>query len=266
MHAGDGAEVRLERRDPSGWHTVAAATARSVAAGRADTGPDGEATGDETADATATLRVPPQPGDAAYRVALGASRAPADTTSTGTTTSADATSAEFSIFPSDHRRHAEDLARAGAAVREYCPQTPIYIDSPEVQSGAVLGKARSQWSWVGDRASWTQSIQLRSGLDPATLRHTALHECAHIVQVRPLVDGAAAYARSRDRAAAAYPAEEGEPGEQQADCMAFVVTHRTAEMYYRRTCSAAQVADAARMWERYGTGRWSPTLRWTWRP
>ena len=228
-----GPTVRLERRDRRGWTTVATTTAETT---------------------TVRLPVPSRAGVATYRVVLAPVGA-------GTVR----TSPELTIFQSDTVAHAEYVARARAAVRAFCPLTPIYVDSPDVRSGSTVGKARSSWSWADGQASWTQSIRLRSGLADAILEHTALHECAHVVQVRPLVDGERAYDASTARTERRYARGAAEPGELQADCMASVVTGRPSVMYYARTCSARQRADARDMWREHGSHRQSPVLSWAWK-
>jgi hypothetical protein len=227
-----GPTLRLERRDGGRWTPVA----------------------EEVAETTAVaLPVPSRAGDATYRVVLDPG--------TGTVR----TSPELTIFQSDSQEHAAYVARARAAVRDFCPLTPIYVDSPDVRSGQTVGKARSSWAWADGQARWTQSIRLRSGLPDAVLEHTALHECAHVVQVRPLVDGESAYEESTASAERLYARGPAEPGELQADCMASVITGRTAVMYYARTCTARQKADARAMWRDYGSVRQSPSLTWAWK-
>lgn len=228
-----GPTLRLERRDREGWTMVATTTAEAT---------------------TVRLPVPSRAGDATYRVVLTPDGA-------GTVR----TSPDLAIFQSDTGAHAAYVARARAAVRAFCPLTPIYVNSPDVRSGQTVGKAHSAWTWTDGRASWTQSIRLRSGLPDTVLEHTALHECAHVVQVRPLVDGESAYAESVARTERLYARGPAEPGELQADCMASLITGRTAVMYYARTCSARQRADARAMWREYGNVRQSPVLSWAWK-
>ena len=228
-----GPTVQLERRGDAGWVAVAEATAETT---------------------TVALPVPSRAGDATYRVVLVP-------TGAGTVR----TSPDLTIFQSDAVVHAAYVARARDAVQAYCPLTPIYVNSPDVRSGSTVGKARSSWSWADGQASWTQSIRLRSGLPDDLLEHTALHECAHVVQVRPLVDGERAYEASTARTERRYARGPAEPSELQADCMASVVTGRPSVMYYARTCTARQRADARDMWREHGSHRQSPALSWAWK-
>lgn len=235
--AAAGHSLRLERRSQGTWTTVAEVVL-------ADT---------DVAATSVSLPVPSRADDATYRVVL---------TPEGPGTVR--TSPELSIFQSDAEAHAAYVARARDAVRAYCPLTPVYVDSPDVRSGTTVGKARSSWAWADGSARWEQSIQLRSGLAERVLEHTALHECAHIVQVRPLLDGLQAYEASTARGARLYGAGGLDPGEHQADCMASVITGRTADMFYARECSSRQRADARRMWREYGDVGQSPSLTWAW--
>lgn len=234
--AAAGYRLRLERGSHDAWATVAEVVL-------ADT---------DDAATSVPLPVPSHAGDATYRVVL---------TPDGPGTVR--TSPELSIFQSDAEAHAAYVARARHAVHAYCPLTPVYVDSPDVRSGTTVGKARSSWSWADGSARWEQSIQLRSGLTDQVLEHTALHECAHIVQVRPLLDGMDAYEASTARAARLY-AGRLDPGEHQADCMASVMTGRTSDMFYARECSSRQRADARRMWREHGDVGQLPSLTWAW--
>ena len=97
--------------------------------------------------------------------------------------------------------------------------------------------------------------------DPVTVTHelksVALHECAHILQFRTVVDG-----RRDAEVAASNRLFPGTGVEGQADCMSFHLTRDKRYFGYVRGCSKAQLADASRMWRAYGKKYQAADYRW----
>ena len=111
------------------------------------------------------------------------------------------------------------IATARRYKAAFCPQTPIYIDTPTFArpGNNVVGHASYWHEWGADgKQTLTTYIELRSGMTGTQLRHIAVHECAHIVQYRAYVTGRFdienSYALQRFGAAGR---------EAQADCMAY---------------------------------------------
>jgi len=251
-----GQRVRLEQFDSRRWRAVSSRKApRSGAA------------------AWVRLPLPARAGNVRYRVVLvagGASR-PVTARSAGASARKAGPSARaFSVFQSDARKHARYVAQARAYVRQYCPSTPIFVDSPSIGPRAagvatttVVGPFAPAGSRKVTRMRWEQSIELRSGMSTTQLRHAAFHECAHIVQARAQVSGRKAAATRLRLTEKRYGASGSAARERQADCMASVMTGSRRHMYYLRSCTRAQLADARAMWRTYGGKRQSPTLTWT---
>jgi hypothetical protein len=101
-------------------------------------------------------------------------------------------------------------------------------------------------------------IELRSGLTGTSLRHTALHECGHVIQYRAYVEN-----RRDIEVANAQRLYPGTGVEGQADCMAYYYVRSARDLAYLRSCSAAQLTDASRMWRAYGSKYQSPNYTWT---
>jgi len=90
------------------------------------------------------------------------------------------------------------------------------------------------------------------------LQHTAVHECAHVVQARTAVLGR--YAVEEQRALQAFP-RVGFEG--QADCMALQYSHAPQHLYYVSSCSAGQLSEATRMWQALGRKYQANPYRWS---
>jgi len=227
-----GQQVDLQRRSGSSWRTVERAAAPRSGS-----------------SATVRLAVPARAGSTSYRVVVRAT--PWTTTATTKT---------FSIHQTDTARFGGYIAEARRYMARYCPSTPISVDTPSVagagQSGRI-GRAYASWSWGDGGGSLSTRIELRSGLTGDQLRHTALHECAHVVQYRAVVDGRRD--AEEQRAWQLYPAV-GTEG--QADCMAYLHVRAARPLYYVTGCSAAQLRDAERMWQTYGGKYQAATYRW----
>lgn len=153
--------------------------------------------------------------------------------------------------PAPAPAHSSYLARASSYMRPWCPGVPISLDTKAVKTGNTVGMARTLLSWQGDWFSWKQSIELRSGLNEATLKHTALHECAHIVQFRLYTEGLGAYEEFMDANERTF----GRPTDERlADCMAALKTGDPSRMgYMNAPCTPEQNRVAAQLWRDYGT-------------
>lgn len=233
-----GQTLTLQRREGGAWRTASSARAPRSAA------------------ATVELDVPVATGSHDYRVVMA--RSPYNLRSV---------TERFSIFQSDAEEHRDYVARARTFVADLCPSTPIYVDSPAVTDGDTVGMAWTSWRWTsgGGRTEWTwsQTIELRSGLTDVLLEHTVLHECAHVVQVRPLREGQDVYDTSVAATEAVFADGDAAPHEQQADCMASAVTGETAYNYYASSCAGERAESAEALWERYGRRYQDPELTWT---
>ena len=236
-------KVSLQRKDSGKWRTVS--TTRAPRTGTS---------------ATVKLKVPAKAGYRAYRVVLGKSKYNKTTASK-----------TFKFFQSDAKKHAKYIAKARKYVKRYCPSTPIYIDSPSVKNSWAIGMAWTTWRWKSrwtGRAfaydwSWTQTIELASGLTDAQLRHTALHECAHIVQARPIGKSQATYDHSVRAEQKIFRTGWAASNEQQADCMAAFITGSTKYNYYTTDCGGSRAKNAKSMWKKWGTKYQSPERKWT---
>ena len=91
----------------------------------------------------------------------------------------------------------------------------------------------------------------------AQLKSVALHECAHVLQYRTVVDG-----RRDAEVAAAVRLYPGTGVEGQADCMAFHLARDKRYFGYVRGCTKAQLTDASRMWRAYGKKYQAADYRW----
>jgi hypothetical protein len=161
-------------------------------------------------------------------------------------------SASFTMHQTDGVKHRSYIAAARRYMARFCPSNPISIDTKYVQGTGqwgVIGYAVSHDSSSGDRSSGRieTRIDLRSGLPPAQLRHTALHECAHALQNRAYVEGKQDAERAHARKLWPRVGVEGE-----ADCMAYYLTRKAYWLGYVRSCTSTQLADAKRMWRTYG--------------
>ena len=228
----NGQQVELQRRAGSRWVTVGRATVPRL---------------DESV--ALDVRVPTRAGNATYRLVNRA-----------TTWSTRSVSPRFLVHQTDSRRYSGYIAEARRHIARYCPKTPIYVDIPEVE-GSGTGTIGLAWgSWYGDQASggWLRTaLAQRSGLRGKELEHTALHECAHIVQYRAGVEDK--YYLERDRAWRLWP-RVGHEG--QADCMAHHFS-RVERMYYvPRGCSPRQMDSSRRMWRTYGPKYQAAFYRW----
>lgn len=236
-------KVSLQRKDSGKWRTVY--TTRAPRAG---------------ASATVKLKVPAKAGTRAYRVVLSKS-----------SYNKTITSKSFKFFQSDSKKHAKYIAKARKYMKKYCPTTPIYIDSPNVKDSWAIGMAWTKWSgvsrWTGTRWvydwQWTQTIELASGQDDGQLRHTAIHECAHIIQARPIGKSQASYDSSVKTTNKVFKAGSAAPQEQQADCMASAITGSTYYNYYTDSCTGSRAKNAKSMWKKWGLKYQDPEYKWT---
>jgi hypothetical protein len=148
------------------------------------------------------------------------------------------------------------LGKAQYYMKNYCPSTPLTATlNPE---GSLAGLATTRWSvwreWdytgrITATYSWSQKIDLRTGMPDDVLKAVALHECGHIVQYRQLVKGQAAFEAKLTATDKIY---NGNGIEKQADCMAAVVLGTMKYAYYTKSCNAAQRSAAAALWRDYG--------------
>ncbi len=205
---------------------------------------------------TVKLRVPAKAGAYKYRVVMSKSSA-----------NKRIVSKKVRVFQSDYAKHKRYIAQARAHMKRWCPSTPIFIDTPNVRAGEwAAGMAWTRWSFKSSsKASWKQTIELRSGLTGASLKHIAIHECAHIVQARPIVKSITTYEKTTARAAKVFRKGAAEPQEQQADCMAYAITRDKSQMVYTKSCSGTRLKNAKSMWKGYGTKHQNPSLTWRWR-
>lgn len=238
-----GQKLALQRKDSGKWRTVS--TTRAPRTGTS---------------ATVRLKVPAKAGYRAYRVVLAKSKHNKQTVSKS-----------FKFFQSDSKKHAKYIAKARKYIKRYCPSTPIYVDSPRVKNTSYIGMAWTQWrwqsSWTGSGYkyswSWTQTIELASGLTTSQLRHTAIHECAHIVQARPIGKSQKAYDASVKKTDKVFRKGQHSAQEQQADCMATAITKSTRNNYYTRSCKGERLKNAKSMWKAWGKKYQSPERKWT---
>jgi hypothetical protein len=173
-----------------------------------------------------------------------------------------AVSSYFDIHQTDYVRYSAYIATARRYIASYCPKTPISIDTPAVARGTggnTIGQAPTSWStWSAPGESYLRTnIALRSGLSAESLKHTVLHECAHVVQARAVVENKKAVDEQRARqiyGAMTYEAE--------ADCMAVLYSKASSEMYYIRSCNAAQMNEGYRIWRAYGLKYQAATYTW----
>ncbi|GHG47848.1 hypothetical protein GCM10011331_09090 [Flavimobilis marinus] len=235
---GKGQRLSLQRYSKGKWRTVTKTRApRAVGA------------------KTVKIRVPKKAGSFKYRVVMSKSSA-----------NKRIVSKKVRVFQSDYAKHKRYIAKARAHMKRWCPDTPIFVDTPNVRAGEwAAGMAWTRWSFTGSKASWKQTIELRSGLTGASLKHIAIHECAHIVQARPIVKGITTYEKSEARTDKIFRKGAAEPHEQQADCMAYAKTRDKSQMVYTKSCSGKRLKNAKGMWKSYGTKYQKPNLTWAWR-
>ena len=220
-----GQDVDLQRKVGDAWIGVSRV--------KADTG---------NADGQVRVTVPTRPGLSRYRVVVRPS-----------TWSTQTISASFTMHQTDVDKHRTYLIKARGYMSRFCPHNPIHIDTKHVLGDGnwgVVGWAQSSNMWAVDGSSGRIStrIDLRSGLPLAQLRHVALHECAHAVQNRALVEQRQEIEEAR--ASTLWPRVGGEG---QADCMAYYLTKNADWMGYVGGCTTTQLANAKRMWLDYGS-------------
>ncbi len=166
------------------------------------------------------------------------------------------------------RRHSALGYQAPANYARHCTHE---IDSPRVEDTWAIGMAWTHWKttprWTGTRWvsdwKWTQTIELASGQDDDQLRHTAIHECAHIVQARPIGKSEAAYDASKKAEQKIFAKGAADPQEQQADCMATAITGSTRYNYYTSSCKGSRAKNAKAMWKKWGLKYQNPERSWT---
>jgi hypothetical protein len=231
LSSATGQRVELQRKDGGVWRTVASRTAPHAAYGT-----------------TVGIPIPAKVGLATYRAV---SRATAWTRQSISST--------FDVHQTDAARYGGYIATARQVISRFCPKTPIFVDTPSVRTGNTIGYASGWWQGGGPGGgSLHTSIELRSGLTGTELRHTAMHECAHVVQYRTVVEGR--YDAEQSNAWRLYP-EVGDEG--QADCMAYQVVRARQPLYYVDGCTSTQLADAQRMWLTYGSKYQAAVFTWT---
>ncbi|MGP7959472.1 hypothetical protein ACTVCO_01490 [Sanguibacter sp. A247] len=238
-----GQKLALQRKDSGKWRTIS--TTRAPRTGTS---------------ATVRLKVPAKAGYRAYRVVLGKSKYNKQTISKS-----------FRFFQSDSKKYAKYIAKARKYIKRYCPSTPIYIDSPRVKDSSYIGMAWTRWQWRSSwngsgftyKWRWTQTIELASGLTSSQLRHTAIHECAHIVQARPIGKSQKSYDASVARTNKVFRKGLHPAQEQQADCMATAITKSTRNNYYTRSCKGERLKNAKAMWKAWGKKYQDPERTWT---
>ena len=162
----------------------------------------------------------------------------------------------FTVYQSAKRNTSSYIAEARSYIAKYCPKTPISIDTPDVRTGAALGKATYTYGWGSGSILYTK-IELRSAMPPDQLRSVALHECGHVVQYRSIVQGR--LDEVRKQAATLWPSL-GVEG--QADCMSYQVTRDDHWFGYVDGCSSAQLINAAKLWQTYGGKYQAAPYRW----
>ena len=224
-----GQVVELQRKSGSRWLTVSSAKAP----------PSGDGV-------TVKIKIPARAGMSTHRF-MSRATAWSPTVRTGS----------FTVYQSAGLTRSSYIAEARDYMARYCPQTPISIDTPAVRTGSQAGRASASVESSGGVSVLHTQIELRSGMWPDKLRSVALHECAHIVQYRSVVDG-----RSDEvakRAAELWP-RFGVEG--QADCMSYQITRDPNWFGYVRGCSKEQLRNAATMWRTYGGKYQAAAYRW----
>ncbi|MGY2127737.1 hypothetical protein [Blastococcus sp. SYSU DS0617] len=214
-----GQVVDLQRKAGSNWVNVGRARAPETGT-----------------DVTVRIRIPVRAGHATHRFV-----------SRATAWSPTVITPPFSVYQTAKRNRAAYVAEARHYMAKYCPKTQILIDTPAVTSGSVAGRASYGMAFARGKKVLLTRIELRSGMAPDELRFVALHECAHIVQYRSVVQGR--FGTVQKQAARLWP---GLGIEGQADCMAYQVTRDFHWFGYVRGCSKAQLVNAAKMWKTYG--------------
>jgi hypothetical protein len=161
----------------------------------------------------------------------------------------------------DVAKHQKYLIAARAAMKRFCPATPIYVNTTAFVPGDNLaGLHTPTIDFPGDDTYRFRSrIELRSGYDATFLKHLALHECAHAVQARTWIEGHY-WGDLVPKADKLFP---GTGLEGQADCMAWVITHSTSSMYYVSRCSTLQQANARKVWLDWGYKYQGASYTWT---
>ncbi len=197
-------------------------------------------------DVTVRLTFPLRPGSSTHRFV---SRATAWNPTVVTNS--------FTVYQSAKVNRASYVAEARSYMSRYCPKTPIRLDTPAVASGGPIGMASAYTSGSRGKRVLNTGIELRSGMTPDQLRSVALHECAHIVQYRTMVQGR--YGTVTRQADKLWP---GLGVEGQADCMAFQITRDPRYFGYVRGCTKAQLVNAAKMWKAYGGKHQAAAVRW----
>jgi hypothetical protein len=231
LSAAHGQEVVLQRKSGSTWVTVNRVTAPTT--GR---------------NVKVTLSFPARAGLSTHRFVSGA-------TAWSPTVATDS----FIVFQSAKINRSAYQSEARAYMAQYCPKTPISLDTPAVRSGPAVGRASASYKTSGPRGSRFLStrIEVRTGMPPNQLRSVALHECGHVVQYRAHVQGR--FAEVDRQAAKLWP---GLGREGQADCMSYSVTRDVNWLGYVRSCSSTQLVNAAKMWKTYGGKYQAATYRW----
>lgn len=229
VHAAHGQVVDLQRKVGSRWINV-----HRVKAPASGT------------DVTVRLTFPVRPGSSTHRFV---SRA----TAWNPTVVTDS----FTVYQAASSTRASYIAEARSYIASYCPKTPIAIDTRAVASGGPIGMASAYTSTSRGRKVLNTRIELRSGMAPDQLRSVALHECAHVVQYRSMVQRR--YGELTRQAEKLWP---GLGVEGQADCMAFQITRDARYFGYVRGCSKAQLVNAAKLWKAYGRKYQAAAYAW----
>ena len=231
--AAHGQHVILQRKSGTAWVTVSSANA-------------------PTTGYSADVRLPVSnlAGLSWYRVVMGST--PFETAYF---------SSQFPIHQTDVVRYASYISLAHKYIAPFCPQTPIFINTPIVMRAGVALMSATWSGSPGERNTLTTHIELPSGGSGTMLRSVVLHECGHVIQARSRVENR--YATEEANAKRLYP---GTGFEGQADCMAYYYVRAAQDLTYVRSCSAAQLTDALRMWRAYGYKYLSPNYSWIAQP
>jgi hypothetical protein len=219
-----GQAVDLQRKWNGNWVTVSRATAPTGALWQ-----------------LMEVPVPTRAGTGTYRTVVR-----------GTTWSRQGISQPFSLHQTDYAKYKSYLASARQHMARFCPGTPIYINTPDVLPGNPynrIGQATGSWQWpAGSSPGFLKTrIELRSGMAGTELKAVALHECAHIVQYRAVIEDKRDLELQR-----AWNLWRSTGDEGQADCMQYVFTKSKLYFGYVTGCTTTQVANATRMWQDYG--------------
>ena len=190
-------------------------------------------------DVTVRVTIPSRAGAATHRFV-----------SRATAWSPTVVTVPFTVYQSAVVNKTSYIAEARSYMAKYCPKTPIFIDTRAVAAatgGNRVGQAGVSWGQTRNGNVLRTQIELRSGMYPDQLRSVALHECAHVVQYRSIVQGR--FGEVQRQADKLWP---GLGIEGQADCMSYQITRDPNWFGYVDGCSKAQLVNAAKMWQRYG--------------